>query len=84
VAVLQIGLTFGGDGVTSVVYGCDGCEAKTGDMYARIAWYRRLDDGEWDDSEIEGWTFSEGYCYCPACVRENLRDEEPPEERPVG
>ena len=73
--VLQTGSALGGDGLTQVVYGCDGCEAKTGDMYARIAFVLRPEGGdEWDDSEIEGWTFIDAHCYCP----DRRPDEEPP------
>jgi hypothetical protein len=78
--VLQTGSTLFSDGtssgLTQVVYGCDGCEARTGDMYARIAFVEISRRGEWDESEIEGWTFFDGYCYCPDCVRE-WGDKEP-------
>ena len=55
-------------GPTQLVYGRDGCEQKTGDPYARIAFVvRDSGDEEWDESEIQGWTFTEAGSYCPAC-----------------
>jgi hypothetical protein len=78
-AVIQVGSTLYADGtssgLTQVIYGCDGCEAKTGDPYARLAWVERPPGGEWDDSELEGWAFlydDEGAnrLYCPDCAAE--------------
>ena len=72
--ILQIGSTLGGDGLTQVVYGCDGCETRTGDPYACFAFVTRPDGGdEWDRSDVEGWAFchdGEGrsFTYCPDCA----------------
>jgi hypothetical protein len=55
-------------GLTEKVYGCDGCKQKTGDRYARLAFvFRDSGEDEWDESEIQGWTFIEDECYCPTC-----------------
>lgn len=65
--------TLTSSGLTQVVYGCDGCEARTGDIYACVAFVTRSPDGEWDESEIEGWKFfhdADGIecSYCPRCA----------------
>jgi hypothetical protein len=70
--LIQTGSTLYRDGTSSgihqLVYACDGCEAKTGDPYACIAFIVRTPTGEWDDSEAEGWTLRDGCSFCPDCV----------------
>jgi hypothetical protein len=75
-ALIQVGSTLYADGtssgVTMIAYGCDGCEAKTGDRYTCTTWVDRQPDGEWDNSGVEGWMFvSDDFgerSYCPHCA----------------
>lgn len=70
--LIQTGSTLYRDGsssgLTQLVYGCDGCEAKTGDLYAHIAFVTRPPGGEWDNSEVEGWAFTDDGDLCPECA----------------
>jgi hypothetical protein len=78
--LIQTGSTLYSDGtssgLTQLVYSCDGCDAITGDPYAKIAFVLRTSDHHWDTSEVEGWTFlpddedgDSSRCYCADCVR---------------
>jgi hypothetical protein len=68
-------------GNVELLYGCDGCEAKTGDPYAHLAWVIvARDRAVVDDSQVAGWRFDDGEdkswrsrCYCAGCA-----SEEPP------
>jgi hypothetical protein len=64
-------------GLNELVYGCDGCEERTGDPYAHLAWVLIAPDGTVDETEIEEWEFvhdePEGSgcmrSYCADCAR---------------
>jgi hypothetical protein len=76
VALIQTGSTIYADGsssgLTQLVYGCDGCEADTGNPYENIAFALGDGSGVFDWSELEGWAQvadedGDTREYCPAC-----------------
>jgi hypothetical protein len=67
--LIQTGSALDGRGITQLVYSCDGCKTKTGDPYAHIA-FVHVTEGEWDDSEVEGWLVDESGEYCAECAKE--------------
>jgi hypothetical protein len=64
-----------GVGPMELWYGCDSCEAATGDPYAHIAMVVIARDGEVvDASEVEGWEFFHDEPEGSGCTRSYCAD----------